>query len=262
MRMSCSACFRASWSASGRRAFAPLPHARARVQFLQRRHRPALVSRFSTCSGGPRNWRSGQVRDAQHLVGRGELLQPAADALGRAAADAGVHFVEDQRAVAVFSLPRGRFSAPARCARSRRRRRPSRAAAAPRPGSGRPEIPRGPPRSPTTARARPRCGTRCAPWPGRPVRLPPASPTGARPACAGASRAAALRSRRPARPGLAQRVHALAGVFHRVDLRAHLVEEREHLLDGLSVLALELSRRPAGSRPPRAGRGWLPARER
>ena len=86
-----------------------------------------------------------QVRHAQHLVGRRQLLQPPADAFRRAAADARIHFVEHQRANdAGLRAPPGRSSAPARCAKSRRPTPPSPAAAALRPGSATPETPPGP----------------------------------------------------------------------------------------------------------------------
>ncbi len=38
------------------------------------------------------------MRHAQHLAGRGQFLEPPPDAFGSAAADARIHFIEDQRA--------------------------------------------------------------------------------------------------------------------------------------------------------------------
>ena len=38
----------------------------------------------------------GEVRDAQHLIGSRELLQPASDAFRRPSTDSGIHLVEHQ----------------------------------------------------------------------------------------------------------------------------------------------------------------------
>ena len=57
-----------------------------------------------------------QVRHAQHLVRRRQLLQPPPDAFGHAAADAGVHFIEHQGAHRAAARAR---APPARLQRQR-----------------------------------------------------------------------------------------------------------------------------------------------
>ena len=195
MRMSCSAWRRASGVSFWPDSMRATSCTRAcGVQFLHRRHRAALdlvLFHLIVMVGEAGDLR--QVRHAQHLAGGGQPLQPAADTLRRAAADAGIHFVEDQRA-AVLALRQARLQRQRDARDLAARRDLLERRAAPRPGSGRPGTPRGPRLSPTTPPAPPRCGTRCAPWPAWPVRLPPSSPACARPACAGRSRAAACAS--------------------------------------------------------------------